>query len=401
VGVVKSQWIDAQERGWSDIEDKYVCVKCVEDDFLKEQIRRSASAKKCDYCGTRSRKPIAAPVGVVQELVASTVFHFYAEPTQAGVPYDGGWVVEPESTDDVLQSIGLVCNDDLYQEIGDAFTVDAWVRAAQGHWATPHRHEILKYSWYRFSEWIKHETRFFFPMSSYPAIERDPHDLEPDQMLRAVGALARDLKLIKIERAALPLYRARQRPEGSTWVADETSMGAPPADLASAGRMNPAGISYLYLAYEERTAMQEVLRDGTGSVQTAKFLSTRDLRILDLADLPEEPSIFDSERRDQREGLVFLREFVEAICEPIGIDGQEHINYVPSQVVSEFFALVFQDADGNGIDGIAYRSAVAAGGKNLVLFPSSRGIERRFDMVVFSGSGKPKLFQGTSESTLT
>jgi hypothetical protein len=118
-------------------------------------------------------------------------------------------------------------------------------------------------------------------------------------------------------------------------------------------------------------------------VAIAEYETTRELRVLDLTVLPAEPSIFDADKRDQLEGLRFLRKFVDEICQPIEKDGREHIGYVPSQVVSEYFALVHRDGENAGVDGVVYPSAVNRGGRNLVLFPTRRGPDRQFSMVRF------------------
>jgi hypothetical protein len=39
MGGVKNEWIEAKERGWSEIDDKYVCEECVHDTYLKQQVR--------------------------------------------------------------------------------------------------------------------------------------------------------------------------------------------------------------------------------------------------------------------------------------------------------------------------------------------------------------------------
>jgi RES domain-containing protein len=302
------------------------------------------------------------------------------------MPYDGGFLSEPKDTGDVLMSLPLLSNDDLFNDLVDAFTIDAWVDAGQGHWATPHPNEVYQYSWYRFAEWIKHETRFFFSRAAYSALDDDPHGIEPRRMLPLIAQLVSDLRLVTTQAFEQKLYRVRVREPSETWPADEAELGAPPSGKARAGRMNPAGISYLYLALDEVTAVAEVVRSPPAQAVVAEFATTRELRILDLTHLPPEPSIFDSSQREQREGLLFLQKFVEEICKPITRDGREHIEYVPSQVVSEFFALQFQDAERRGVDGIVYPSAAKQGGKNLVLFPTARGLDRRFDMVRFHAS---------------
>lgn len=90
MGMVKADWMEAQERGWSARDDIYVCADCVEDPFLKDLIRNSASADTCSYCGRHGARAIAAEAGLVMKAIYGTVRTYYSEPTVAGVPYDDG-----------------------------------------------------------------------------------------------------------------------------------------------------------------------------------------------------------------------------------------------------------------------------------------------------------------------
>jgi hypothetical protein len=53
-------------------------------------------------------------------------------------------------------------------------------------------------------------------------------------------------------------------------------------------------------------------------------------------------------------------------------DGHEHIDYVPSQVICEYLAQVFDPGEGVNLCGLIYPSAVHPDGKNLVVFPENR-----------------------------
>jgi len=383
MGLVKNESIEDQERGWSEIEDKYVCDECVADQFLKSEIRSAVVAKQCDYCEREADEPVAAPVGVVQSRIGETVTNFFGEPTESGCPYDQGWIIEPTDTEDVLLTVELDCNDELFADIKEAFTIDDWIPVANGHWLSLHPNESLRYSWDRFSRWVQHETRFFFSQVSYSADDYCPQEIDGRQVLPVIGELAADLGLIAIVPKNQVFYRVRQRRADSDWVPNADTMGAPPPEKASAGRMNPAGISYLYMAVDELTAIREIIGKSAAKVMVAEFKAVRDLRILDLTSLPAKPSIFDGDRREQREGLIFLDHFVAAISQPVEKDGREHVSYVPSQVISEYFALVFQTGNGAALDGIQYPSAVHSGGRNLVLFPTSRTVNRVFSGVEF------------------
>jgi hypothetical protein len=132
--------------------------------------------------------------------------------------------------------------------------------------------------------------------------------------------------------------------------------------------MNPAGIAYFYLAASAETAVAETLRGDPRKYLVATFRTSAAFPILDLSALPPLPSIFDAGRQYEREALLFLRDFVRDISVPIARDGREHIDYVPSQIVSEYFAQVAVGPSGEKIRGLAWNSAVD-GGKNVVLFP--------------------------------
>jgi len=396
MGRAKQEMIEAEGRGWYE-PDGYVCPECIEDEFLKSIISDNACHQKCDYCGEESDDDFAAPIEALMETIRDTVFYYYNDPTCAGVPYDGGsFIFDPIDTHEVLESLGLECDGQLFDDVANAFINSGWVASAHGHWASSHQNEILNASWNNFVNVVKHEVRYFF--SRIPnSKESYSQEYSPPQLLSIISHLANELKLISTLPLGTSFYRVREREDGAEWELDLSQMGAPPAARASAGRMNPAGISYLYLAFEQQTALAEVLERPPCGAAIAQFDAQRDLAILDLTDLPPLPSIFDDSCRDQREGLLFLSRFVVEISKPVKKDGREHVEYVPSQVVSEYFALSFQ-VNGQPLDGIAYPSAVRPGGRNLVLFPCKRGYERNFDQVVFQ-SGQEQKFADWAELT--
>ena len=389
MGLVKSLGLEVEERGWYE-PDGHVCADCVEDEFLQQVIRQNLSHRECTYCGRKTRAKSAAPVAVIMEPIGRAVSYYFSDPTLAGVPYDGGFLVESMGTEDALMSLQLKCEDRLFDAIAQAFVVSEWVPAAGGHWASSHPNEVMSYSWNSFVSAIRHEARFFF--QQLPAsTDADPQEYAPAHVLPAIGKLVKELQLCRQLPRGTALYRVRERAKGAEWQIDAFNMGAPPSKRAKAGRMNPAGISYLYMALEQETALAEVLSSPPCEVAIACFETKTDLNVLDLANLPKKHSIFDDDQRSNREGLLFLAHFVAEISNPVRKDGREHIEYVPSQVVSEFFALEFRDLGGLRLDGVMYPSSVRPGGLNLVLFPSERGLDRRFDQVVFKRAEEKAL----------
>ncbi len=384
MGIAKNQGLEADERGYGEL-GTFVCEECVEDSFLKGVIRLAVNTKVCDYCGRKSKDPIAAPSSPVIDLIAATINYYFAEPAEAGVPYEKGYLIDSKETNEILDDLGFECHVEFFKDVASVFNNEFWVPAAQGHWSSSHPHEILHDSWMTFCLEVQHRTRFFIGETDSPD---DGFNLEfaPKYLLPTLGRLVRDLNLVATLEQGQLLYRAREKPMEAKWTANGKTMGAPPPGRARAGRMNPAGISYLYLAFDKATAVSEVVRSPPANLVIATFDVIRDIRVLDLSALPKLPSIFDDDRRMIREGLLFLDQFVNDISSPVVKDGKEHLDYVPSQVICEYFALIYTAADTRGLDGLVYPSARLQGGRNLVLFPTKRGQGAKFDGVAFSGA---------------
>jgi hypothetical protein len=79
------------------------------------------------------------------------------------------------------------------------------------------------------------------------------------------------------------------------------------------------------------------------------------------------PSIF-AQVRYERDHLLFLRQFVESITEPVEHDGREHIDYVASQIVTEYFRHRYRMDKKIALDGIIYPSAQRRCGRSAVIF---------------------------------
>ncbi|AQA04016.1 hypothetical protein BVC93_18070 [Mycobacterium sp. MS1601] len=108
---------------------------------------------------------------------------------------------------------------------------------------------------------------------------------------------------------------ALSKGEAAQWV-HAADLGSPPASRAAANRMSPAGIS-----------------------------------------------IFDAASRLQYCGLRFLQQFVSDVTLPVELDGREHIDYVATQVFTEYVRYAFP----THVDGLMFPST-QGGGNNVVVF---------------------------------
>lgn len=66
--------------------------------------------------------------------------------------------------------------------------------------------------------------------------------------------------------------------------------------------------------------------------------------------------------------MRFLRNFARDIVKSIKRDGREHIEYVPTQILTEYLRWVFRDASKQPIDGLNFCSSRHDSAKAFALF---------------------------------
>ncbi|MHB8736950.1 MAG: hypothetical protein ACYC6M_16725, partial [Terriglobales bacterium] len=92
------------------------------------------------------------------------------------------------------------------------------------------------------------------------------------------------------------------------------------------------------------------------------------LTVVDLVNLPRVPSLFDAENRCRRPALQFLRAFSTDAAQTAKPDDKQHLEYVPTQIVSEYL----QHSHVSGpIHGIQWRSTKDSAEVSTVLFLDS------------------------------
>lgn len=374
MGIVKNLWMRDEDRGWSD-PGTYLCQACVgEDKFLSSLVRKNLSLNVCNYCESKSRK--AAPTSAIMDAVLRGVKYSFNDEANAGCPNTKEITIEylcsEEMLYQVLYSEGLEWADTLVTDVANALTNEGWVDAPDGDWMGSYQHERLHWSWNSFAEAVKHLSRFHFH-TRVKACRWANDVVAVDEMLPFIGRLVRQQRMVRKLSMDTVFHRVRL----GTWPSTLAELGPPPKKKVSAGRMNPAGIPYLYLAFDEKTALAETRSKARAAATISSWSPSRDLNVIDLVQLPDCPSVF-SEMGREHDLVQFLYAFVSEIAKPVAHDGREHIEYVPTQVVSEYFAQAFRYGDCKRVDGLIYPSAVSQGGKNLVVFPSTEVGESKF-----------------------
>lgn len=363
-------------RGYS------VCAMCFGDRYIQAFIEEAADSYECEFCGRKSRtRSIAAPLDDVVDFILEAINREYQHAVEV-LGWDGaegGYQGAHFDSYDLIEQIGL----DLQNDDGQLFEILAKCLGSEP-WCdrnpySQRQDEWLVSSWKRFCEHLKYRRRyFFFQQQEEPAVPEEY--LGPAELLEFISRTVENLGLIKTLPSGHLIYRARQFKAGQV-LKSSYDFAPPPVDRAvKSNRMSPAGVVMFYGSDDAKTAVTEIDDDPKLGVMVGTFRTTRVANIVDLTNLPKRFGFFerqaDSDERS-RYDLAFLHSFVTSVAAKVERGDREHVDYVPTQVVTEWFRTVFQHG-GLGLDGILYPSTQNPGGCSLVLFAN------RYDVVLSS-----------------
>lgn len=133
---------------------------------------------------------------------------------------------------------------------------------------------------------------------------------------------------------------------------------APPPPIASAGRINRAGVSFLYVASTAATAIAEIRPHPGHLVSTGQVQQIAPCVIADFSRIdPNDYFLSDAELDE----FVFLRSIERDLSTPVVPEERDH--YLLSQLIAD----VLREMD---FQGVAYRSSVADGTNYCFFVPS-------------------------------
>lgn len=138
---------------------------------------------------------------------------------------------------------------------------------------------------------------------------------------------------------------------------------APPMGKALEGRINPKGISYLYLANNIETAISEVRPWLKQEITVGRFSLCKDIAVVDASKDKHSRHILSEKKieRPSEEWEPYVwRDINRSFSIPVRV-GEEHTYYVTTQYLSE----CFKNA---GYEGIVYKSSLPEEGYNVALF---------------------------------
>jgi hypothetical protein len=364
MGAAKDWQLEQQARGWYSGAG-FVCAECVYDRTLAALIRAEVTERTCDFCGAHSSVPIAADIDIILCAVAEGFYAEYEDPINQ-VWHDsseGGYQLPLMSTFDLAFGHEVSENDKV---------LDAVVGSIQHDWVQrdpyrPSPYQALAWGWSDFREQVMHKRRFTFlvPSAAGTAV-REYGEIPPEDMLAALANGIAQADLIQVVPQGTAFWRARPHNESQSFD-HAKELGSPPPMFARTNRMSAAGISAFYGASAKQVAIDEVrgYAEPDQVITVAKFVLSRPITIVDLVGLPPVPSLFDAANRDRRPATRFLHSFAADVAQISRPDDRQHLDYVPTQIVSEY--LRFQHPSGP-VGGLRWRSTKNSSETATVLF---------------------------------
>jgi hypothetical protein len=362
----------------------YVCPLCFDAAGLGRRIEEIRPAFAWNTCDFHPRKK-GVPVYAVAEIIDPVFRAHYARVLDDGFGNSRGddlWTTVSElvgsDNERVIERIKnwLVDNDQYWPPDGE----DAYYSDEYGYVSDDFALDEHGRLWHGFRQRLMHEARFFNDEMEKPL----RRIFEGIQLQRTVDRRG-PVYLIQPGEAAGRFFRARlAEDEVAQRIIDNPvpELGPPPEHLRRPGRMNPSGIAVFYAGFDLDTCISE-LRPLVGSgVIVGEFEITEPLVVLDTTRFEGPPKAHDPFAKNAVQRAAqwrFMRTFMLQIAQPVS-PNDEHLDYVPTQVVAEYLARRHEfgfEGERKGFDAIIYRSAQNPEGRNIALFGDAARLVRR------------------------
>lgn len=375
MGYAKNKYIEDQERGYSTGSDVFICDKHFGDSDIKTYIEKKGTADNiCSFCDDNEEPSVTINSDILLDGIVACINRSYDHPAN-GLAYEtaeGGYQGDVYDTLELLNEvIPLDADYEILEYLANEIIQTEWTEAE--FYGNSYSEE-LSYLWNNFSHLIKHKVRYLFKEIA-PNQHEDGYHNEPHSILDSIGNSIIKLNLFVnlpektnlFNQNAL-IYRARQH-KSAEEVKSCKDIGSPPNDKASANRFSAEGISMFYGAENERTAIEEIIdRDEPNDlISIAEFYPATELTLIDLRNI-NQIGFFNFDAVELYEPSRFLSSFVHQVSIKIDWSQNRRIEFVPSQVVTEYFRHVLPSKAGIEINGIIYKSAQNKGRDCYVIF---------------------------------
>ena len=370
---------EEQQRGYSlPVTEKQICSHHFFDKYLNKHIISNGHDGVCSYCKRQEKvlslsdfityvgDELANYLGNIdnENLYLASSFYDDADEQIPGIKRYGPYAVPDNKTiyedaREVMEDFNLISNsEELNNDIENCLHVNNWIKRDPFGMEL---HEELSLSWKEFCRLVQNNRRYTFfksPLFEDPTIKGE-YGLSDilTELGHMVPLLDKELPAGEI------VYRCRPENSDNPVEVFKDITSAPP-NLAKANRMSPTGISMFYGSFDKATPIKEILSYSSENIPKYIYEGTfqviKPLHVVDLY------SIDSSFWMPNSQEHLFLDRFHNEISKPANSNNPE-IDYVPSQIFTEYLRYLCKNKEGSNYDGIVFKSA-QTGLENIVLF---------------------------------
>lgn len=360
MGRQKEQHDEAMSRGFYFVNDKYICIDCLDDEDFLDIFNRNSENRRCSYCHEEIE---TVELGYIIDRILLAIRPYYYDFNDAGMSYDDAreYLNDPiYSFEEILQNIGFNLDQQIIDDMAEAVTIESFFDDSSLYESLS---TTLSNSYRKFTFYTKHIHRYFFSddMDDY-----DFTETKPIELMESICRKINEYKCYKKLESGTEIFRARV---GKNRFSDFSDLSAPPKEKSIySNRFSPAGIPMFYGSLNKITCMKELNLKKTNirKISIGKFITKCDMKLIDLSRKIDLPGFF-TENTTSREDIIFINKLIEEISKPVIKDGREHIEYVPTQIVNEYIKMIYKDS-GENILGIIYNSSKDISQKNILLY---------------------------------
>lgn len=315
----------------------YCCTNCFLDKEIKGFIENNSNKQgDCDFCQTKNVSLVDTRELQDQFFPLLDIYKIDEKGSNLVQKLNEDWAIFRLESEDITKKL-------LNSIIGEQLQYQDLLNNKVSVIVLPETEELIE-NWEAFKVELKSENRFLI---------KNPADLE----------LIEEVLPVRNYTKGKIFYRSRISNTSEGLPSEK--MGKPPHKLAKAGRANPQGISYLYLAQSIKTTLYEARATFLDYVTIGEFKLLENIEVITLrTSYQVSPFLedFSIEKYIKNRGFIDLLE--NELSKPLRRLDNE-LDYLPTQYLCEFIKHL-------GYDGVEYGSSLHENGINLVVFDESK-----------------------------
>lgn len=370
---------------------KFLCADHYQNKYLKKYISDNGVAGVCSYCGNHTTvldlSDFVEYVGGkltdwLEDIDEADLFlekSFYDDDSEEipGCQRASGYIAPDyasyyDTNDEVMDDFDLRSDNSTLD--GDLSSYLYMERKIRRDPTSMMLSDELSYRWEQFCRLVKGERRYtFFKSPMFELADGQDSDNGLSDILSELGSVIHAAE--RIIPAGTPLFRCRPADNGEP-VTKFEHITAPPVPATKTNRLSPVGISIYYGSFDKDTPYKETKHYETklkDCYYMGSFHTKRDLSVVDLTTLE-----CDFWMKDLWQETLILKRFHKEITKAIKPEDGE-VEYIPSQIFTEYLRYLCKSKKGAAYDGIIYSSSLT-NKRNVALFYDNESSKRALDL---------------------